>query len=371
MKQIESDETKYEKIGEHVAIYQRGQRWYANYQFNGKQIRQSLRTTSKKQARTKAIQIEADLTSGRFTEQKRAPSLQAVIDRYRDHLVTEGRAKKTLAKYEHAFGVYLTLAERLKVKNILGVNQTFVDAFRAERVANGAAPKTVHNDTVTLRQIVNFAISRGLIQRDPLHGLKISKPKPRPQPCWTYQEVRQILAASREPQRSALTLLAETGMRIGELRHLTWADIDFTNGVIHVREKPGWKPKTGDMRVIPMSTVARDVLAQLPRGTAWVFLAKPSRRAPEGERQISERRLLQYLKRVLKKLSLPGHLHTFRHYFISHALTNGVPEAVVRQWVGHVDRDVIQRYTHVADSISKAAMADLAANTHRPEGPNE
>ncbi len=57
-------------------------------------------------------------------------------------------------------------------------------------------------------------------------------------------------------------------MRMGELRHLTWADIDFTNGVIHVREKPGWKPKTDDMRVIPMNNVARDVLTQLPRGTA-------------------------------------------------------------------------------------------------------
>ncbi len=81
--------------------------------------------------------------------------------------------------------------------------------------------------------------------------------------------------------------------------------------------------------------------------------------------------MLQYLKRVLKKLKLPGHLHTFRRYFISHARTNGVPEAVVRRWVGHVDRDVIQRYTHVADSIPKAATSDLAVHTHRHEGPNE
>lgn len=74
-----------------------------------------------------------------------------------------------------------------------------------------------------------------------------------------------------------------------------------------------------------------------------------------------------------KKLNLPGHLHTFRRYFISHALTNGVPEAVVRQWGSHADRDLIQRYTHVADSISQAAMADLAVNAHQnrcPKGPH-
>lgn len=361
MKQTAEQETKFEKIGDHVAIFQRGERWYANYQHNGKQIRQSLKTTSKKQARTQAIQIEADLTSGRFTEQKRAPTLQVVIDRYREHLQTEGRAKKTLVKYEHAFANYLTLAERLKVKSILGVDQAFVDAFRAERVANGAAPKTVHADTVILRQLVNFARSRQLISRDPLHGMKLVKPKPTPQPCWTVEEVRRILAATTAPQRAALTLLAETGMRIGELRHLTWNDVDFANGVIHIREKLGWKPKTGDMRVIPMTSTARDVLKGLPQKVNWVFTSRPSRDYPEGDRQLSERRLLEYLKRVLKKVQLSGHLHTFRHYFISTALTNGVAEAVVRQWVGHVDREVLQRYTHVADKVSKTAMAGLAA----------
>ena len=42
----------------------------------------------------------------------------------------------------------------------MDINLAFVDAFRAERVANGAAPKTVHNDTVTIRQVVKFAVRR-------------------------------------------------------------------------------------------------------------------------------------------------------------------------------------------------------------------
>jgi len=50
--------------------------------------------------------------------------------------------------------------------------------------------------------------------------------------------------------------------------------------------------------------------------------------------------LRDYLKRLLKKLGLPGHLPTFRHTFISLALTRGVPEATVRKWVGHVDDEI-------------------------------
>jgi integrase len=357
-----------EKIGDHVTIFQRNTRWYANYQHDEKQYRKSLGTHSKKQARANAIRIEADLASGRLTHESRAPALQRVIDEYRAYLNTERRAKGTLAKYERAFGAFLALAARLKVKNILGINRRFVDAFRGERVANGAEPMTVHTDTVILRQIVNFALARDLINRDPLRGFKLKKPKASSQPCWTIEEVERILAAASEPQRSAFAVLADTGMRVGELKHLTWADVDFSNRVLHVREKPGWKPKTGDVRVIPMTPRVQAILKRLPRHREWVFTANASQRYPRGDHKLSERRLLEYLKRVLKKLSLPGHVHTFRHHFISAALTKGTAEAVVRRWVGHVDQQVMKRYTHVADKESRTAMDRLAREKSQEGG---
>ena len=149
-------------------------------------------------------------------------------------------------------------------------------------------------------------------------------------------------------------------MRVGELKHLTWDDVDFLRGVILIQEKVGWKPKTGDQRAIPMSPAARAVLESFPRKAQWVFTAAPSRRYPKGDHQVSERRLLDYLKRVLKRLGFKGHVHTFRHAFISNALTQGIPEAIVRQWVGHVDPEVIKLYTHIADQASQAAMRRLA-----------
>ncbi len=75
---------------------------------------------------------------------------------------------------------------------------------------------------------------------------------------------------------------------------------------------------------------------------------------------MSERLLLANLKKLLKQLDLPGHVHTFRHTFISLALTSGTPEAVVRAWVGHVDAETLRLYTHIADAASQAAMQDFA-----------
>jgi integrase len=110
-----------------------------------------------------------------------------------------------------------------------------------------------------------------------------------------------------------------------------------------------------------MSGRVRALLAALPRRGRWVFTARASTKYPKGDHQFSDRHLLASLKRVLKKVGLRGHVHTFRHAFISNALTRGTPEAIVRQWVGHVDPEVIKLYTHIADVSSQAAMERLAA----------
>jgi hypothetical protein len=78
--------------------------------------------------------------------------------------------------------------------------------------------------------------------------------------------------------------------------------------------------------------------------------------AKEETGELSSFKPLRALKRVLAGLGLTGHLHTFRHAFISKSLTAGVPEAVVREWVGHVDRDILKLDTHIASAASRAAM---------------
>jgi integrase len=232
-------------------------------------------------------------------------------------------------------------------------------------VAAGAQPKTVLNETVIVRQIINFSLSRKLIDNDPLAGLKLKKPALTQQPCWTRAEVDRILAATSGWHHDALVILAETGMRVGELKWLTWEDVvmgtDSDGGFVHVRAKDDWRPKTGGQRTIPITPDLKGLLSRLSCDDRWVITAPRSERFPDGGRQFSERRLLQYLKRVLKDLGLVGHLHTLRHAFVSNALIEGTPEAVVRSWVGHADPQIMQHYTHISDAASQQARKKLAA----------
>lgn len=358
-----------EPVGDLVRIYLRGRNWWANYQLSGRQHRRSLKTQNKKEARRLAVQLEAEILQGRRRERPQPPTAEQAIAAYLDYLRSERRSSKTMVKYEFVLGRLAALLRSRRAGSLLDLDLSAIDAYRKERVGASAAPKTIYTETVIIRQLVKFALSRGLIDEDPLRGLRLAKPKPTPQPCWTPEEVERILGAATPAYREALTILADTGLRAGELVHLTWDDVDLDRNLIHVRPKDGWTPKTGDQRSIPMSPRARATLAIRPRRGRWVFTAKPSGDDPKGTRRMSDRRLLDGLRRVLDRLGLPGHLHTFRHAFISRALTGGIPESVVREWVGHVDRDVMKLYTHIASATSQEAMRKLSKPGEKPGDP--
>ena len=359
----------YLRVGEFVHIFHRegSPNWHVYYRLNGKAVRRSLKTNKKKEAQLRALRIERDIIAGNEVEPRKAPLIEDVVQEYIAYLQGREKSPKTIAKYQHCFKLVSQIAQQLNVDRIDRIDHRFIDAYRNMR-SKGSKPKTVLNDLVTIRQLVNFSISRKLITKDPLAGLKFDKPVQEPQPFWTREQVEQILAGANPNYRPFFHFLADSGTRCGEGIWLTWNDVDFENNVIHIQPKEGWKPKTGDQRVFPMSPRLRGLLEKLPRISRWVFVAQPSVRCPKVGRQISDRRALVHLKRVLRRLDLPGHLHTFRHSFISHALTSGVAEAIVRDWVGHVDPEIMKRYTHIADSISKDAMANLFA-TDSEQGP--
>jgi integrase len=362
-----------QKIGDHVSILRRGSKWYANYQFNGKQVRKSLRTRNLKEARRKALLIEAELLEGRHVETIKAKKIEEVTAAYVRHLESQQRRRKTVQKVELVIRRVKDLAAKRRAVTMKDIDLQFADAYRQHHIDEmqkkrnkKPAGKTLHNEMTILKQLVKFANQRKFVDGNSLQDLKLGKAKPAPQPCWDRVEVERILGAAAPSYRPALTLLAETGMRVGELEWLTWDDVDLERKVIHVRAKDDWKPKTGDQRAIPMSELARQTIQAQPRKCRWVFTMPKSWKEPEGNGQMKERRLLRSLKLTLQKLGLVGKLHTFRHSFISHAITKGVPEAIVRQWVGHVDQDILRLYTHINNRDSSAAMQRLSREKGSP-----
>src|SRR5262245_7029598 len=120
-------QNRFEAVGDMVRIFQRNGQWYANYQYEGKQTRESLNTTNKKEAQRRALRLEDEVLAGLHRHAARVPTIEAVIEAYRRHLNTERRARKTLVKYEKVFARVVALATRRRARNLLDVNLPFMD----------------------------------------------------------------------------------------------------------------------------------------------------------------------------------------------------------------------------------------------------
>ena len=58
---------------------------------------------------------------------------------------------------------------------------------------------------------------------------------------------------------------------------------------------------------------------------------------------------------VRKDAGVACRLHDLRHTYASRLIEAGASEAIVREMIGHVDKQVLQRYTHIRRNAKKEA----------------
>jgi site-specific recombinase XerD len=356
----------YERIGKRVSIFVKGRVWYANHQEGPKQKRTSLRTRNHEVARQKARAIEAEL-SGAVPRQAGTFDIAAAVQAYIDWQDSNDRAPKTMVKYRDVLTRFAAHCRDAGVRLMHAITTQTVDEFAIRRRRDGMAAKTIYTELTIVRQWLNFTVTRRMLAVSPVSGTKLVKPKPGPRDYWRQQQLDAIVEAARGPYKAAFVLMAETGMRIGEVVHLTHDDLTLTGPafVAHIRPKdvvPGarpWRPKNGEQRAVPLSPRAVAMLRDLPRRRRWV-IDRMDGTAATTNLPANDRHILAYLKTVLAKLGLEGTNHKFRHSFCTIAVLSGVNFFTLRRWVGHIDEEALKIYVHIADEEAQVTMRQLA-----------
>ena len=356
----------YERIGERVSIFVKGRVWYANHQEGPKQKRTSLRTRNHEVARQKARAIEAEL-SGAVPRQAGTFDIAAAVQAYIDWQDSNDRAPKTMVKYRDVLTRFAAHCRDAGVRLMHAITVQTIDEFAVRRRRDGMAAKTVYTELTIIRQWLNFAVTRRMLNASPVAGTKLVKPKPTPREYWRQDKLDAIVDTAKGPYKAAYLLMSETGMRVGEVIHLTHDDLtlDGPAPVAHIRAKEvvagakPWRPKNGEERAVPLSPRAVAMLSSLPRRRRWV-IDRMNGTAATANQPANDRHILAYLKTVLAKLGLEGTNHKFRHSFCTIAVLAGVDFFTLRRWVGHVDEEALKIYVHIADEQAQMTMRQLA-----------
>lgn len=250
-----------------------------------------------------------------------------------------------------------------------------VERAMAELVERGLSPQTVRHARSTLRRALHDAQRDGLVTRNVAALARPPRVERREMHALSAGDVARLLEATVEDVHGPLYSVAVgTGLRLGELLGLSWADVDLEGRQLTVRRAlarsygGGYalaEPKTARSRrtvMLPAVAVdglrrqkARQAAAKLAAGTAWqdgdglVFTDAVGR--PLGPYNVS-----RAWRTTADRIGLAVRLHDLRHTAATLMLANGVPMKVVSDALGHssiaVTADV---YSHVTPELRREA----------------
>ncbi len=278
------------------------------------------------------------LTRKREQEQREKPTLfrdaktryLAWAKEHRPRSVTF--REKALAHLEADFGT----------KVLTGITRTDVESYQTRRRDAGAAPGTVNRERAVLSHLFSKAIAWGLAQGNPVTGSDRQKePDEKPRPLMPDEEARLFLFLP-EHYKPFVTLALHTGLRLGELRHQAWRDIDLRGATLTVTQ-----PKSGKTETVPLNSVALAILGSLERTNPGVFPNLP-------------KKLTDLFKRYVAKAKLPKEItfHCLRDTYISR-LAPHVSTPALMALARHRDYRTTRRYVRIDGAHLRAAVERL------------
>lgn len=152
-----------------------------------------------------------------------------------------------------------------------------------------------------------------------------------------------------ERNRTMLTLLLDTGLRLAEATSLKWRDIDLTTGKLMVRQGKGGKDRT--LWVSDADVDRLRSLRERQAGGEHVFTTLAGK--PLGHR---------YVQRMVKRYAAKARIdkdvspHTLRHTFATDLYQETSRILLVQRALGHSALSTTMIYTHIHDPEVENAM---------------
>jgi integrase len=333
-----------------------------NYQVDacrkGIRIRKIV-SSSKRLAKEVLADIEAKLVRGEFGLDQQDSLIVDVLERFVAYARTN-MAASSAKRYQNVidrFQEFLKTQPRIRLCSHLDLG--VVERFRQYRLSQSEPPKTksMNFELKGLRTVFRYAVKWGMCSKDPTHGVKFQRiTDAKPHRILSKEEVRVLLGASPPDMKAVILGFLLSGMRLGELEHLTWDDVDLDNDLIRIRHKPDWRPKTGerDIAMNPeLKALLQDLLQHRGEQHPYVFTLE-GRPAFYGS---VRKRLIH----IARRAGLRGvtSIHSLRHTFGSSLVEAGVPLPVVKDLLGHSDIRMTMTYVHTTRDEHRRAVEKL------------
>lgn len=292
---------------------------------------------------------------------------QEAITLHRTHLRAKRRAEKTLEWYGEQFEAFD------RWRSVHGVGDGLptpeeIDAFIADEHDRGLRPSTVHARFRAIRAVLNFLERRRKIEagNNPIRACDAPSVPMEARRSPTVEQIETLLASiSGETwldarDRLIISIMAYSGLRVGEVCNLLVDDIDTRSHAVLVRSGKGWKA-----RLVPTPPWIVDALLayldRRPSRSEHLFLASDGYAGVTGplKREGVRQMLIRRCRAAGLEIFNP---HAFRHAFAMWMLNAGARLTTVSAAMGHSDPAITSRiYAHTTTATVRAEYNEALA----------
>lgn len=327
------------------------------YEADGTAITRMLRASSQEEMNEKIIQ--AYIESGRIRDFLPPIQMLSSLNRtiilkdYADDWLTRKRKLKetTRVNYQKYLSEYII--PELGNRNIGLITPADVQKLLDNH--RGLAEKTLKDMKGILSQIFQYAISDGIISKNPCSSKDLEIPSSKKKnrqalPVNQYQEIISHLPILTGFDRRFLAICLFTAMRRGEILGLRWEDIHHNK--IHIKrnvthpqrnapEISSPKTKAG-IRSIPLIEPLVEMLAPFEQSGFVIG----------GEKPLTLSAYRAMWKRITNDIDLHGATpHILRHSYLTYAVGATNDYKTVQGISGHADVfTLLNRYAHPQDN---------------------
>ena len=290
--------------------------------------------------------------------QVQVPSLRVFEKRFTDHVKVSLAAKPATVEFYTKKLRQLLTFEPLASSRLDQIEEPLVESFIQSRRAQ-VSPASVNRELATLKKLLRWAYSQKLIHRVPV--IKLLRGEGHRDFILSDEAEPAYLASCPQPLQDVATILLDTGMRLGELRELQWADVHLEPangavlGYIHVR---GGKSKNAK-RNLSLTRRVRQVLERRKKAARceWLFTDETA------SGPVSIYTLDSQHARTRTALSMPRDfvLHSLRHTFGTRLGEAGADSFTIMKAMGHSSVVVSQQYVHPTPARLESAWRQLDA----------
>jgi integrase len=303
----------------------------------------------------KDAQVGLDPAAAKAMERKAAQALHrnafgaVAADFMQDH------AKNLRTRKEMQRKIDVELLPHWGDRPIASITRTDVKALLREKARHG--PIAANRLLALVSKIFTWALDEEIVQASPAVRLPRHAKEQERERALTAEEIKTLWAAFGKlgyPFGAVFRMLLVTGQRRGEVADMKWSEIGSDGWKL-----PGARVKSSQGHLVPLSSLAREILRCVPRVGDHVFAAYNDK-ALQGWSKAKAR-----ADAVCTEPVAPWRIHDLRRTAATHMRSLGVDRLVVSKVLNHAEGGVTRIYDRYAADPEKASALERWAQRLR------